>query len=122
MPTVEEGVAREPEWGPEAAIGVVEPIPVFEVVGEQQEARRDDDSRGDRGPQDARRGKQQHGADAEPDAVVVQDVCRPDGQEGRAEHEQGFAEGLTCIDCHKGIAHQLPDMSQVDPSANLEVH
>jgi cytochrome c-type protein NapC len=24
------------------------------------------------------------------------------------EHEAGFAEGQTCIDCHKGIAHQLP--------------
>jgi cytochrome c-type protein NapC len=24
------------------------------------------------------------------------------------EHEAGFAEGKTCIDCHKGIAHQLP--------------
>jgi len=25
-------------------------------------------------------------------------------------HEQGFAEGKTCIDCHKGIAHSLPHM------------
>lgn len=26
-------------------------------------------------------------------------------------HEQGLGEqGLTCIDCHKGIAHELPDM------------
>ncbi len=24
------------------------------------------------------------------------------------EHEAGFAEGDTCIDCHKGIAHKLP--------------
>ncbi|NDR58896.1 NapC/NirT family cytochrome c [Aliiruegeria sabulilitoris] len=24
----------------------------------------------------------------------------------------GFANGETCIDCHKGIAHKLPDMSQ----------
>ena len=23
-------------------------------------------------------------------------------------HEQGFTDGSTCIDCHKGIAHQLP--------------
>jgi cytochrome c-type protein NapC len=24
-------------------------------------------------------------------------------------------EGYTCIDCHKGIAHQLPDMTGIDP-------
>ncbi|MNC99978.1 Cytochrome c-type protein NapC [compost metagenome] len=24
-------------------------------------------------------------------------------------------EGQTCIDCHKGIAHQLPNMEGVDP-------
>lgn len=34
------------------------------------------------------------------------------GRRGRAEHEQGFAEGKTCIDCHKGIAHQLPHMPE----------
>ena len=29
-------------------------------------------------------------------------------------HRMGLAEqGLTCIDCHKGIAHDLPDMSGV---------
>jgi len=32
-------------------------------------------------------------------------------------HVRGFDEGKTCIDCHKGIAHSLPDMSTVDPSA-----
>lgn len=26
----------------------------------------------------------------------------------RREHEEGFARGDTCIDCHKGIAHKLP--------------
>ena len=26
-----------------------------------------------------------------------------------SEHEAGFAEGKTCIDCHKGIAHRLPE-------------
>ncbi|MDV7143261.1 NapC/NirT family cytochrome c [Tropicimonas sp. TH_r6] len=26
--------------------------------------------------------------------------------------QAGFANGDTCIDCHKGIAHKLPDMSQ----------
>ena len=25
-----------------------------------------------------------------------------------AQHEEGIAEGKTCIDCHKGIAHKLP--------------
>lgn len=29
---------------------------------------------------------------------------------GSRLHEQGFAEGKTCIDCHKGIAHRLPPM------------
>jgi cytochrome c-type protein NapC len=26
----------------------------------------------------------------------------------RREHEEGFAKGETCINCHKGIAHNLP--------------
>lgn len=25
------------------------------------------------------------------------------------------SDGYTCIDCHKGIAHELPDMRNVDP-------
>jgi len=44
------------------------------------------------------------------------------GRRGHKEHEQGFSEGLTCIDCHKGIAHQLPDMSEEDASAVLTTH
>ncbi|MCW8854414.1 MAG: NapC/NirT family cytochrome c [Gammaproteobacteria bacterium] len=32
-------------------------------------------------------------------------------------HIKGFDEGKTCIDCHKGIAHSLPDMHEVDASA-----
>ena len=32
-------------------------------------------------------------------------------------HIKGFDEGKTCIDCHKGIAHSLPDLHDVDPSA-----
>lgn len=39
------------------------------------------------------------------------------GRRGRAEHQAGFEAGKTCIDCHKGIAHELPDMSSVDGSA-----
>ena len=38
------------------------------------------------------------------------------GRRGMAAHEKGFTEGLTCIDCHKGVAHELPDMHDVDPS------
>lgn len=30
------------------------------------------------------------------------------GRRGRAEHEEGLSAGKTCIDCHKGIAHELP--------------
>jgi len=44
------------------------------------------------------------------------------GRRGHKEHEEGFSKGLTCIDCHKGIAHQLPDMSEEDASAVLNVH
>ncbi len=32
-------------------------------------------------------------------------------------HVEGFDEGRTCIDCHKGIAHSLPAMYEEDPSA-----
>lgn len=32
-------------------------------------------------------------------------------------HEKGFDNGKTCIDCHKGIAHSLPDMHTEDPSS-----
>jgi cytochrome c-type protein NapC len=28
-------------------------------------------------------------------------------------HEQNLEAGKTCIDCHKGIAHRLPDMAGV---------
>jgi len=34
-----------------------------------------------------------------------------------AAHSKGLQGGKTCIDCHKGIAHSLPDMHDVDPSA-----
>ncbi|MDG4475637.1 NapC/NirT family cytochrome c [Thiovibrio frasassiensis] len=35
----------------------------------------------------------------------------------RLAHIRGDNEKLTCIDCHKGIAHLLPDMTGIDPSA-----
>jgi len=39
-------------------------------------------------------------------------------QERRAvkQHDKGLEMGMTCIDCHKGIAHSLPEMYEVDPS------
>lgn len=45
-------------------------------------------------------------------------------QEQRAvkQHDFGFDAGLTCIDCHKGIAHSLPEMYTVDPSVSVGVH
>jgi cytochrome c-type protein NapC len=35
------------------------------------------------------------------------------------QHIEGFEQGKTCIDCHKGIAHQLPAMADLDPSASM---
>jgi cytochrome c-type protein NapC len=43
------------------------------------------------------------------------------GRRAVAQHQRGIDEGLTCIDCHKGIAHSLPDMSGVDASAVIAV-
>jgi cytochrome c-type protein NapC len=34
------------------------------------------------------------------------------GQRANKAHSAGFAEGKTCIDCHKGIAHALPPIEQ----------
>lgn len=44
------------------------------------------------------------------------------GRRGRKEHQIGHEKGMTCIDCHKGIAHELPDMYEEDASAVLNVH
>ncbi len=33
------------------------------------------------------------------------------------KHSSALEEGKTCIDCHKGIAHSLPALYEVDPSA-----
>jgi len=35
------------------------------------------------------------------------------------QHIKAVDEGQTCIDCHKGIAHSLPAMHEIDPSAGL---
>lgn len=34
------------------------------------------------------------------------------GRRSNSMHQKGFAEGKTCIDCHKGIAHSLPPVEQ----------
>lgn len=39
------------------------------------------------------------------------------GRRSMKQHSKGLDEGQTCIDCHKGIAHSLPAMYEVDPSA-----
>jgi len=42
------------------------------------------------------------------------------GEQGRRaikQHSEALETGDTCIDCHKGIAHELPDMHSVDPTA-----
>ncbi|MGL4409617.1 MAG: NapC/NirT family cytochrome c, partial [Zoogloea sp.] len=34
------------------------------------------------------------------------------GRRSSRMHQTGLNEGKTCIDCHKGIAHQLPVVEQ----------
>lgn len=34
-------------------------------------------------------------------------------------HDKGFAEGKTCIDCHKGVAHELPEFDEEAVNAKL---
>ena len=34
------------------------------------------------------------------------------GRRSNQMHQQGLAEGKTCIDCHKGVAHSLPPIGQ----------
>jgi cytochrome c-type protein NapC len=36
------------------------------------------------------------------------------GRRASRIHREGFEEGKTCIDCHKGVAHELPDMEGVE--------
>lgn len=45
------------------------------------------------------------------------------GVQGRRSanmHQTGLNEGKTCIDCHKGIAHKLPEVNQSIGEANVE--
>jgi cytochrome c-type protein NapC len=37
------------------------------------------------------------------------------------QHIKGDDEKKTCIECHKGIAHKLPDMQTIDPSAVIGI-
>jgi cytochrome c-type protein NapC len=44
------------------------------------------------------------------------------GEQGRRAvkaHSEGLESDHTCIDCHKGIAHELPDMHDVDPGSSI---
>ncbi|MCK5396238.1 MAG: NapC/NirT family cytochrome c [Gammaproteobacteria bacterium] len=44
------------------------------------------------------------------------------GEQGRRavnSHAKALDTGKTCIDCHKGIAHELPDMHDVDPGSSI---
>ncbi len=38
-------------------------------------------------------------------------------EEAQKNHPTAIAEGATCIDCHKGIAHKLPDMKKAFANA-----
>ncbi len=41
------------------------------------------------------------------------------GRRAVQQHTLGLEQGMTCIDCHKGIAHRLPDMSAVQAASGL---
>jgi len=41
--------------------------------------------------------------------------------QARFWHTTGASEGFTCIDCHKGIAHRLPDLSTLNKLAAAEL-
>lgn len=41
------------------------------------------------------------------------------GRRAVKAHSEGLESGSTCIDCHKGIAHELPDMHEVDPGSSI---
>ncbi len=42
------------------------------------------------------------------------------GRRGANTHQQAFTEGKTCIDCHKGIAHKLPEVDQAITPVNAD--
>jgi cytochrome c-type protein NapC len=41
------------------------------------------------------------------------------GRRAVPQHIKGTDTGQTCIDCHKGIAHSLPALYEIDPSAAI---
>ncbi len=41
------------------------------------------------------------------------------GRRSASIHEKGFDEGKTCIDCHKGVAHELPAFDEEAVNAEL---
>ena len=41
------------------------------------------------------------------------------GRRAVKQHIKGFDDGKTCIDCHAGIAHSLPAMYEIDPTAAM---
>ena len=43
------------------------------------------------------------------------DITRQGARASRIHQEFLFTGKRTCIDCHKGIAHRLPDMTGVQP-------
>jgi cytochrome c-type protein NapC len=44
------------------------------------------------------------------------------GRRAVKQHSEGLDAGKTCIDCHQGIAHQLPDMREVDSTAVIGIN
>ena len=46
-------------------------------------------------------------------STVSMDLSRQNPRAANAHERFLFTNERTCIDCHKGIAHRLPDMSSV---------
>jgi len=44
------------------------------------------------------------------------------GRRAVKQHSEGLDSGKTCIDCHRGVAHQLPDMREVDSTAVIGIN
>ena len=38
------------------------------------------------------------------------------------QHMEGFDKGMTCIDCQKGIANQMPDISSLTDEERKELN
>ncbi len=44
------------------------------------------------------------------------------GRRAVKQHSEGLDSGKTCIDCHRGVAHQLPDMREVDSTTVIGIN